>query len=244
MNWFIVEVVVRCRSFVCCGLVRPGASGWGSKINWTSPRKFFLSQQTLLRPSCRPYPTPQTNLALDALRICFTGALYTLCGQAPQVMWPANYLKAVLRAFGSSSSSSFSFRFLYYRLPIELAFALLLMRHRSTIDWAVTVGIFGFSIWRFVTCMQQLLPQPLITGAWRLRSARVTLGASGQCIYRGQLLSWKLSSSLPSLVSSNSAIYKANYSRILYVPSHAEPVYKRLALSWSMGVDYGLWAGL
>ena len=27
-----------------------------------------------------------------------------------------------------------SFRFLYYRLPIERAFALLLMRHRSTID--------------------------------------------------------------------------------------------------------------
>jgi hypothetical protein len=40
-----------------------------------------------------------------------------------------------LRAFSSSSSSSFfSFRFLYYRLPIERAFALFLMRHRSTID--------------------------------------------------------------------------------------------------------------
>ena len=38
----------------------------------------------MLRPSCRPYLTLQTNLALDALWICFTGALYTLCGWAPQ----------------------------------------------------------------------------------------------------------------------------------------------------------------
>jgi hypothetical protein len=43
-----------------------------------------------------------------------------------------------LRAF--SSFSFFSFRFLYYRLPIERAFALLLMRRRSTIDWAVTLS--------------------------------------------------------------------------------------------------------
>ena len=44
-------------------------------------------------------------------------------------------------AFNSSSLSIanllslfFSFRFLYYRLPIDRVSALLLMRHRSTID--------------------------------------------------------------------------------------------------------------
>jgi hypothetical protein len=39
-------------------------------------------------------------------------------------------------------------------------------------------------------------------GAQRLRLARVALGASRHCIYRGQLPSETLSSSLPSLVSS------------------------------------------
>ena len=68
-----------------------------------------------------------------------------------------------------------------------------------------------------VTCTQQLLLQPLITGAQRLRLARVTPGVSRQCIYRGQLHSQKLPS-LPSLAFSISAIYKADYSRILYVP--------------------------
>jgi hypothetical protein len=75
------------------------------------------------------------------------------------------------------------------------------------------------------------LPQPLTTEAQRLRLARVTLGASRQCVYKRQLPSQRLSSSLFSLVSSISAIYKADYSCTLYVPSQHQIHSKRERLS-------------
>jgi hypothetical protein len=45
------------------------------------------------------------------------------------------------------------------------------------------------------------------------------MGKSTACVYRELLFLLPSFSSLLSLVSSNSAIYKADYSRILYVPS-------------------------
>jgi hypothetical protein len=54
------------------------------------------------------------------------------------------------------------------------------------------------------------LPLPLIKEAQRLRLTRATPRASRQCVYKEPPLSQKLSSSLLSLVSSISAIYKAD----------------------------------
>jgi hypothetical protein len=51
----------------------------------------------------------------------------------------------------------------------------------------------------------------------------------------------KVSSSLPSLISSISAIYKADYFRILYVPSHSETNIFKVVFNWLCDKDHGLW---
>ena len=111
-SWKVIQHLRRSSFSNACAVQEIPAIFTGSSIIYDSPG-------TLSDPQCY---SPDTGPGRDP------------------TTWLASSLKAALRA--ALLFFFFTFRFLYYRLPIERAFALFLMRHRSTIDWAATLNSF------------------------------------------------------------------------------------------------------